>query len=94
MSLLAPLQVLGEAFPWRPFRDPMPLEWFDQWWLFVIPLAVMVAVVYKAARMYEFRAVPYARAVAAMSVQILLGLVGLALASYLLVEVYVKWLRG
>ncbi len=90
---LPPAQVAA-MWPWRPFLDPMPQEWFDHWWLFVIPLSVLVAVIYKAVRIYDFTPARYARGVATMSLQILLGLAGLAAASFLLVEVYVRWMRG
>jgi len=75
--------------PWRPFLDPMPLAWFDAWYLWMIPLAAFVALSYKAVRAYDIKPAPFLRGVAIMTVQIILGMVALAAASYLLVEVFV-----
>lgn len=81
-------QVTGPMTPWRPFIDPLPLH--GQWWIFLLPLAVGIAVVYKAVQMKDLAG--YGRAVLVMTVQIIAGMVALGVASYLLVAVYVRFI--
>ncbi|MGD9690496.1 MAG: hypothetical protein AB7K52_12220 [Phycisphaerales bacterium] len=88
------MHTLAQNIPWRPFLDPMPMAWFDHWYLFLIPLSLLVAVSYKAVRVQDWTAGAYIRQVAIMTVQIIVGMIALALASYLLVEVFVPWARG
>jgi len=87
-------QGVSPRLPYRPFIDPLPLH--DWWWVFLVPLAVGIAVVYKAVQMKD--SAGYPRAVAVMALQIVLGMVALGAASYLLVAVYVRfiaeWLAG
>lgn len=87
MNLLA-------ALPYRPFLDPMPLAWFDLWWLYLIPLSFFVSFTYKAVRMHDWTLATFARQTLLMTVQIILGMIGLAIASYLLVEIFVPWVRS
>jgi hypothetical protein len=87
--------VSGAPLGWRPFIDPMPLSWFDSWIaLWIIPLSLMVAVSYKAVRQYDLHPARFAREIAMMTVQIILGMIALAAASYVLVEVFVPWIGG
>lgn len=75
--------------PWRPFVDPLPLTAFSHWYVFLLPISFLIAVVYKAVRQRDMRS--YWRNVAAMTVQIIGGMIALAVASYALVEVYLRW---
>ncbi len=79
-----PLVVLS----WRPFLDPLPVH--SMWFWFLIPLSFGIAVSYKAARMRKLDR--YWNQVAMMTVQIVLGMVALAAASFLFVMVYVRFI--
>ena len=74
--------------PFRPFIDPLELhQW---WWLLLIPMAFGVAVVYKAVRVKTMD--KYWQQVAIMTVQIVLGMVALAAASYWLVMHFAQFI--
>lgn len=77
------LQVLA----WRPFIDPLNLH--DLWWLLLVPLALGISLAYKAVRVRDMR--DLWRQVLMMTVQIVVAMVLLAVASYLFVEVYLGW---
>ena len=77
---------------WRPFLDPLPRGAFLHWWLYLIPLSLFIAIVYKAIRMKDLKGYPLA--VLFMTLQIIAGMIGLTVGSYLLVEVFVPWVRG
>ncbi len=74
---------------WRPFVDPLPLAAFTHWYAYLIPISFLIAMVYKAVRQRDLKG--YWRNVAAMTVQIIGGMIALALASFLLIEVYLRW---
>ncbi len=80
--------------PYRPFIDP--LEVHGWWWAMLVPMSLGIAVAYKAVRVKTVNEAwgPYLREVAWMTVQIVLGMVMLVVVSYLLVEVYAKWMAG
>lgn len=73
---------------WRPFLDPLDVH--ETWYWFLIPLSFFIAVVYKAARVRSLE--KYWPGVMVMTVQIVLGMVALALATYLFVMVYVRFI--
>lgn len=73
---------------WRPFLDPLPIH--SVWFLFLIPLSFGIAVVYKAARMRTLER--YWPSVIIMTIQIVVGMIALAAASYLFVMVYVRYI--
>lgn len=73
---------------YRPFIDPITLH--EHWFWLLIPMAIGVAMVYKAVRLRELDR--YWRAVAVMTAQIIVGMIVLGLASYLLIVVYVQFL--
>jgi hypothetical protein len=79
---------------WRPFLDPIPIH--DIWYLFLIPLSFLISVAYKAVRMRKLER--YWASVGIMTAQIVIGMVALALATYLFVMVYVRfiaeWMAG
>jgi hypothetical protein len=75
------------APPYRPFLDPLDLHGW--WWLMLLPMSFMIAVVYKAVRIKDLRG--YWGAVLGMTGQIVIGMFVLGVATYLLVEVYVRW---
>ncbi|HYD02488.1 MAG TPA: hypothetical protein VEB22_14770 [Phycisphaerales bacterium] len=80
------LPLLTLADSWRPFLDPIDAHSF--WYLFLVPISFFIAVAYKAVRVKTFKG--YWTAVAVMTVQIVTGMLALAVAFYLLVQVYPK----
>jgi hypothetical protein len=80
-----PMHVLAQTAAalsgWRPFLDPLDLHAY--WWVFLAPLALGISVAYKAVRVPSLEG--YGRAVAIMTVQIILAMVLLWLASFLFV---------
>jgi hypothetical protein len=85
----APAPVLP---PWRPFIDPLPASVMRYWFIFLPLLSLLISVVYKAVRIPDLKS--YLVQVLYMTTQIVLGMVALAVASYLLVEVYLAAARG
>lgn len=75
---------------WRPFVDPINMH--GSYMLLLIPLAIGIAVTFKAVRVKEMKG--YARQVVMLSVQTVLGMAALALVFYLLIEVFVRWRMG
>ena len=69
--------------PFRPFLDPLELH--GLWWILLVPMALGVSVVYKAVRLASLKG--FWRHVLIMTLQIILGMIGLAIASYLVVLV-------
>ena len=83
---LPTLLTLAEIGPWRPFLDPINAHSF--WYLLLIPISFFISVAYKAVRVRSLKG--YWTAVGVMTVQIVLGMIALAVAFYLLVQVYPK----
>ncbi|TVQ81420.1 MAG: hypothetical protein EA380_01825 [Phycisphaeraceae bacterium] len=73
---------------WRPFLDPLDLH--TLWWLTLIPMALFVAMAYKAVRLPELD--DYWRSVAVMTAQIVLAMIALAAALHLIIEFVVPLL--
>ena len=71
--------------PFRPFIDP--LEMHGSWWLLLPPLALGIAMVYKAVKLKDLSR--YWFQVVVMTLQIIAGMLLLGVASYLLVELFV-----
>jgi len=74
---------------WIPFIDPLPIAGAI-WWALSLPLAIGISMVHKAWRMPTTDG--YLRQVALMTIQILLAMIGLALALAILVQVVVPLL--
>lgn len=89
MTLLAQGALLP---PYRPFIDPIQVH--GLWWLMVIPLALGVAVVYKAVRMPNPGNGAYWLGVLKMMAEIIAGMALLAALTYGLVMVYARWIAG
>ena len=71
---------------WVPFVEPLnPLQ--DVWYLLLIPLSFGIAMVYKAMRVPDLSR--YWREVALMTMQILMGMIGLAIALVILVQLLI-----
>lgn len=79
---------LGWLASWRPFLDPLHLHAY--WWAFMVPLALGISVTYRAVRMRDMRG--YWRAVAVMTVQIILAMIALGAAAFILVEYLIPML--
>lgn len=88
-SVLAQAAVLPRP-PFRPFIDPMELHAY--WWILLFPISLGVAMVYKAVRLTKLER--YWMQVVVMTVQIILAMIGLAIASYFLVMVYAEYVAG
>lgn len=69
-----------------PLLDPLDLH--ESWWVTLVPLALGISIAYKAVRMADLAR--FWRDVALMTVQILLGMVAMAVGAYLLVEVIAR----
>ncbi len=67
---------------YTPFLDPLDLH--DWWWLTIVPLALGISIVYKAIRVGDLR--HYWRGVLVMTLQVLLGMVALAVGIFAIVE--------
>lgn len=80
--MTALLATFDATLAYRPFIDPISIH--RLWYLLLIPLAVLVALSYKAVRIPDLRDLP--RQVAVMTVQIVLGIAALGVAGYLVVE--------
>lgn len=80
---------LGTILAWTPFLQPAPgaQHW---WWLLVIPMALGVAMAYKAIRVADLADWP--KAVAKMTMQIVAAMLGIAVGLYLLVVVLLPML--
>lgn len=73
--------------PYRPFIDPAPLPVHTRWYLLLLPMAFGIAVVYKAVMLQTIDR--YWQQVVYLTVQIIVGMILLAVASYLLVMLYI-----
>ncbi|MFM1868140.1 MAG: hypothetical protein RL591_1548 [Planctomycetota bacterium] len=86
MSLFALVSDAAASFSpilaWKPFLQPAPnaQHW---WWLLLIPMSLGVSLAYKAIRVESLDQLP--RETLRMAAQIVLGMVGLAVALYVLV---------
>jgi hypothetical protein len=74
------------ALAWIPFVEPLnALQ--DIWYLLLLPLSFGLAMIYKAMRVPDLSR--YWREVALMTVQIMLGMIGLAIALVILVQLLI-----
>lgn len=83
------LVLLSDALAYRPFLEPLPIRG-AAWWLLIIPLALGVSVVYKAVRARTLER--YWIGVAAMTTQIIVVMVLLAVGVHVLVEFVIPML--
>lgn len=67
---------------YRPFLDPISAQ--QWWWLFVLPLIIGIAIVYKALRLPDLDR--YWFNVAKMSLQIMIVMVVMSVVLYVVVE--------
>ncbi len=72
-----------------PFVDPINV-FHDWWYLLLIPLSFGISVIYRALKMRNLDR--FWRAVAMMTVQIVLVMAALAMALVVLVQLVVPWL--
>ena len=75
---------MNGVFPpgYRPFIDPVNLH--QQWYLLLIPMALLLALAYKSVRVVELRELPKQALV--MAAQIVFGMIALGFGAYLLVQ--------
>ena len=66
--------LLADANTWRPMLDPVPVD--TVWPLLLLPLAVAIAVVYKAIKLDDLRKLP--RQATVLSAQIVLFMIAAA----------------
>ena len=81
---------MGAMVAFTPFLEPMDLQ--TVWWWLLLPLALLVSVGWKAVRVGHFRS--FWRPVLIMTVQIVVAMAGLAVATALVVEFLVPLLPG
>lgn len=74
--------------PYRPFIDPVSIDGF--WWAFLPLMALLIAMVYKAVKHQNLKT--YWWAVTKMTFEIVAGMVLLGFASYLVVEVFARYI--
>jgi hypothetical protein len=75
---------------WTPFLDPLPLH--GGWWFTIGPLALFIAMAYKAVRVTDLR--DYWKQVALMTIQTILGMIGLAVLVFVIVELILPRVVG
>jgi hypothetical protein len=73
---------------WRPFLDPLNLHTY--WWAFLVPLSLLISVTYRAVRMRDLTG--YWRAVAVMTIQIIIAMIALGAAAFIFVQYLVPLL--
>ena len=73
---------------WRPFLDPLDLH--DLWFWLLIPLAVLIAVAYKAVRTPDMN--DFWRQAGLFAAQIVVGIVGLFAVALVTLNVVLPWL--
>lgn len=78
LDLLAPIPTLA----WRPFLDPLGLHAY--WWVFLIPLSLLISVAYKAVRVKDLAEFP--RQAAVMTGQIIVAMILLGAAAFLFLQ--------
>lgn len=86
MGLLSAMLPLATS--WRPFLDPLDLH--GAWFVLLVPLALGISVVYRAVRVSDFQ--KFWVKVIILTVQIVLSMVLLGVASYLFIQVAVPML--
>ncbi|MBL8763464.1 MAG: hypothetical protein JNM07_04260 [Phycisphaerae bacterium] len=74
----------------RPFLDPLNVS--SYWFVLLAPMCLFISIAWKAIRVRSFAG--YWREVVVMTAQTLLGMVALAVAFYLLVEVFVRTMQN
>lgn len=73
----------GITLAWIPLFDP--INFFQDWWfLLAVPMAFLVSMIYKAMRVRLLYI--YWRQVIFLTIQILMGMTGLMLSLYVLIE--------
>lgn len=87
-SILQLLHALAAAAPprgYRPFLDPLDLH--EAWWYTLIPLALGISMAYKAVRLEDLSR--FWKQSLLMTVQTVLGMIGLAVIAFIVVELIV-----
>jgi hypothetical protein len=80
------------ALRYRPFIDPVRGPVHTHWYILLLPMSFGIAVVYKAVMLRTMER--YWHQVMYLTMQIIVGMVLLGLASYLLVLKYVPFIAG
>ncbi|MCZ6834354.1 MAG: hypothetical protein O7G85_01135 [Planctomycetota bacterium] len=74
-----------------PFLHPLS-AFHDLWYLLIVPLAFGISMIYKALRLTDLNR--FWRQVGIMTLQIILGIIGLAIALLILVQMIIPALPG
>jgi hypothetical protein len=82
----------GGALSYRPFIDPVRAPVHTHWYVLLIPMSFGIAVVYKAVMLRTLDR--YWHEVLYLTVQIIVGMIMLGLASYLLVMKFVPFIAA
>lgn len=81
---------MSHLIAWTPFLDPLPLH--GSWWFTIGPLALFISMAYKAVRVTDLR--DYWKQVALMTIQTILGMIGLAILVFVIVELVIPRVVG
>ncbi|MHC4976876.1 MAG: hypothetical protein ACYTF7_09770 [Planctomycetota bacterium] len=81
--------LMTHTLAWRPILDPLPMSG-STWWFTIVPLALCIAMAYKAIRIREHDGWwrRYLRAWMIMSLQIIGLILVLSIGLHLIVEVF------
>jgi len=77
-----PVPISATAASWRPFLDPITIH--DSWYFMIVPMAFLMSMAYKAVRCHDMKR--YWRAVIAMTIQVVLGMISLGAGFWILIE--------
>ena len=81
--MTATMSAASGVLAYIPFIEPLPAA-HRYWWLLIVPLAIGVAMSWKSVRLKTLE--HYWRDVISMSVQIVLGVAGIAFGLFILIQ--------
>ncbi len=88
MAVLSLAWMVGLTLAWRPFLDPLQMH--SLWFVLLVPLSFGIAVAYRAVRVATFKHFWFK--VCVLTVQIVVSMILLGIASYLFVQLIVPML--
>ena len=85
---MIPMIPLATTLAWRPFLDPLQIH--SLWFMLLVPLAFGIAIAYRAVRVATFDHFWFK--VSVLTVQIVVSMILLGIASYLFIQILVPML--
>jgi hypothetical protein len=79
---------MSELLSYVPFRDPLWGAW-NYWYLFLVPLSVLLAVAYKGIRIERIEELP--RVAGAWTLKLLVSLLALAAVLWVIAWAAARW---